>query len=150
MSDPQLGRKVKVPYDDPKNVPLDTLPSNNHSVWPHVVRFTCPEFTSLCPVTGAPDFARIVIDYIPQHLLVESKSLKLYLGAFRNHGIFHEDGTIAIGMRLVSVLDPVWFRIAAFFQPRGGIPIDVFWNRPSSPPAGVWIPDLNLEPYRGR
>jgi len=114
-----------------------------------VVRFTCPEFTSLCPMTGQPDFAHIVIDYVPGEWLVESKSLKLYLGSFRNHGAFHEACTMQIAAALVDLLAPVWLRIGAYFYPRGGIPIDVFWQT-GAPPSGVWVPDQGVPPYRGR
>ena len=110
---------------------------------------TCPEFTSLCPVTGQPDFAHLVIDYAPGKWLVESKSLKLYLGSFRNHGAFHEDCTVSIGKRLVDLLQPDWFRIGGYWYPRGGIPIDVFWQTGRAP-EGVFLPDIDVEPYRGR
>jgi 7-cyano-7-deazaguanine reductase len=113
------------------------------------VRFTAPEFTSLCPMTGQPDFAHLVIDYVPDQYLVESKSLKLYLGAFRNHGAFHEDCTVSIGRRLVNLLSPRWLRIGGYWYPRGGIPIDVFWQTGETPKS-VWIPDQGVPPYRGR
>ncbi len=115
----------------------------------YVVRFTAPEFTCLCPITGQPDFAHIVIDYVPRDWLVESKSLKLFLGSFRNHGAFHEDCTLRIADRLVALLDPVWLRIGAYWYPRGGIPIDVFWQT-GAPPEGVWLPKQEVAPYRGR
>ena len=115
----------------------------------YVVRFTCPEFTSLCPITGQPDFAHIVIDYIPRDWIVESKSLKLYLTSFRNHGAFHEACTMAIAERLKALLDPVWLRIGGYWYPRGGMPIDVFWQS-GRLPAGVWVPDQGVAPYRGR
>ena len=115
----------------------------------YTIDTVCPEFTSLCPVTGQPDFAHLVIDYVPNEWLVESKSLKLYLGAFRNHGAFHEDCTVAIGKRLVTLLEPHFLRIAGYWYPRGGIPIDVFWQSGSCPPD-VWLPDTGVAPYRGR
>ncbi|MEO9188894.1 MAG: preQ(1) synthase [Acetobacteraceae bacterium] len=115
----------------------------------YVVRFTCPEFTALCPLTGQPDFAHIVFDYVPRDWIVESKSLKLYLAAFRNHGAFHEDCTMRIANRLVAFLDPVWLRIGAYWYPRGGIPIDVFWQT-GAPPDGLWVPPHDVAPYRGR
>ena len=115
----------------------------------YVVRFTCPEFTSLCPITGQPDFAHIVIDYIPSDWIVESKSLKLYLGSFRNHAAFHEDCTLAIARRLVETLAPQWLRIGGYWYPRGGIPIDVFYQT-GEPPAGLWLPDPGVAAYRGR
>jgi 7-cyano-7-deazaguanine reductase len=114
-----------------------------------VVRFTCPEFTSLCPMTGQPDFAHIVIDSIPGDWLVESKSLKLFLGSFRNHGAFHEACTMLIADRLIELLAPRWLRIGAYWYPRGGIPIDVFWQT-GAPPEGAWIPEQGVAPYRGR
>ena len=114
-----------------------------------VVRFTCPEFTSLCPMTGQPDFAHIVIDYIPGDWLVESKSLKLFLHSFRNHGAFHEACTMLIADRILALLAPRWFRIGAYWYPRGGIPIDVFWQT-GAPPEAAWIPDQGVAPYRGR
>jgi 7-cyano-7-deazaguanine reductase len=113
------------------------------------VRFTAPEFTSLCPITGAPDFAHVVIDYVPGAWIVESKSLKLYLGSYRNHGAFHESCTLQIAGALVDLLAPVWLRIGAYFYPRGGIPIDVFWQTGVAP-EGVWIPDQGVPGYRGR
>ena len=114
-----------------------------------MVRFTCPEFTSLCPITGQPDFAHLVVDYVPRRWLVESKSLKLFLGSFRNHGAFHEACTVDIADRLVKLLSPVWLRIGGYWYPRGGIPIDVFFQT-GVPPRGLWIPDQGVPPYRGR
>src|SRR5215210_3146507 len=115
----------------------------------YCVRFAAPEFTSLCPVTGQPDFAHLVIDYAPGSTIVESKSLKLFLGAFRNHSGFHEDVTVGIGQRLVAEMEPQWLRIGAYWYPRGGIPIDVFWQS-GPPPANLWLPDQGVPGYRGR
>ena len=115
----------------------------------YLARFTAPEFTSLCPITGQPDFAHLVIDYVPGRFLVESKSLKLYLTSFRNHGAFHEDCTVAIGKKLVALLKPKWLRIGGYWYPRGGMPIDVFWQT-GKLPKGVWLPDQGVAPYRGR
>lgn len=143
----QLGREVRG-FDSPEAAVLERVP-NPHPDTAYLVRFTAPEFTSLCPVTGQPDFAHIVIDYVPGEWLVESKSLKLYLAAFRNHGAFHEDCTVAIGRRLVSELSPQWLRIGGYWYPRGGIPIDVFWQTGSAP-QGLWLPDQGVAPYRGR
>src|SRR3546814_8785234 len=84
----------------------------------YAVRFTAPEFTSLCPVTGQPDFAHLVVDYLPGDWLVESKSLKLYLISFRNHDAFHEDCTVSIGRRLTELLEPQWLRIGGYWYPR--------------------------------
>ncbi len=115
----------------------------------YLVRFTCPEFTSLCPITGQPDFAHLVIDYVPGAWIVESKSLKLFLASFRNHGAFHEACTMEVARRLVELLEPAWLRIGGYWYPRGGMPIDVFWQT-GAPPAGVWIPDQGVAAYRGR
>ena len=142
-----LGDQTALPAS-PDVAELDLVP-NPHRDATYLVRFTAPEFTSLCPMTGQPDFAHIVIDYIPRDWLVESKSLKLFLGAFRNHGSFHEDCTIGIARRLVKELSPRWLRIGGYWYPRGGIPIDVFWQTGEAP-AGVWIPDQGVAPYRGR
>ena len=143
----QLGRQTGAP-DSPETAHLERVP-NPHPDTLYVARFTAPEFTSLCPVTGQPDFAHLVIDYAPGPWLVESKSLKLYLTSFRNHGAFHEDCTVAIGRRLAELLEPKWLRIGGYWYPRGGIPIDVFWQ--SGPvPAGLWVPDQGVSGYRGR
>jgi 7-cyano-7-deazaguanine reductase len=143
----QLGRPSKIPAS-PDRAKLERVP-NPQGGARYAVRFTAPEFTSLCPVTGQPDFAHLVIDYIPRSWLVESKSLKLYLTAFRNHGAFHEDCTVSIGLRLVKLLDPEWLRIGGFWYPRGGMPIDVFYQT-GKPPEDIWIPDHGVPPYRGR
>ena len=143
----QLGGANTIP-DSPGKADLERVP-NPHAGTNYVARFTAPEFTSICPVTGQPDFAHLVIDYIPGEWLVESKSLKLYLTSFRNHGAFHEDCTVAIGKRLVDLLDPTWLRIGGYWYPRGGIPIDVFWQTGNAP-EGVWLPDQGVPTYRGR
>jgi 7-cyano-7-deazaguanine reductase len=143
----QLGRAAELPAS-PDAAVLEALP-NPHPDSLYLVRFTCPEFTSLCPVTEQPDFAHLVIDYVPQGTIVESKSLKLYLGAFRNHGAFHEDCTVAIGKRLIEALSPRWLRIGGYWYPRGGMPIDVFYQS-GPPPEGLWLPDTGVAPYRGR
>jgi 7-cyano-7-deazaguanine reductase len=143
----QLGRIVAIPAS-PKEAVLDAV-ANPHPDTDYMVRFTAPEFTTLCPITGQPDFAHFVIDYCPAKSLIESKSLKLFLAAFRNIAGFHEDCTIAIGKRVVAAIKPKYFRIAGFWYPRGGIPIDVFWQR-GRLPKDVWLPDLEVEPYRGR
>lgn len=143
----QLGAQSALPAS-PEEAVLDKVP-NPHPDTNYVARFTCPEFTSLCPVTGQPDFAHLVIDYVPDLHLVESKSLKLYLASFRNHGAFHEDCTVAVGKRLVELLAPRFLRIAGYWYPRGGIPIDVFWQT-GTLPEGTWLPDTGVAPYRGR
>ena len=142
-----LGASGSLPKS-PEEAILERV-SNPQTNSSYLVRFTCPEFTSLCPVTGQPDFAHLVIDYVPQNWLVESKSLKLYLGAFRNHGAFHEDCTVGIGKRLEELLSPHWLRIGGYWYPRGGMPIDVFYQS-GSPPAELWIPDQEVPSYRGR
>jgi len=143
----QLGHETKMPTS-PDEAELERVPNPQANVR-YCVRFTAPEFTSLCPITGQPDFAHLMIDYVPGAWLVESKSLKLYLGSFRNHGAFHEDCTIAIARRLADLLTPAWLRIGGYWYPRGGIPIDVFWQT-GAPPKDVWIPDQGVPPYRGR
>jgi 7-cyano-7-deazaguanine reductase len=142
-----LGRQAELP-ESPDKAILERVP-NPHKDAHYVARFTAPEFTSLCPITGQPDFAHLMIDYVPRAWIVESKSLKLYLGSFRNHGAFHEDCTVGIGKRLVELLDPHFLRIGGYWYPRGGIPIDVFWQT-GKLPANVWLPDQGVAPYRGR
>ena len=143
----QLGHEVAAPASPDKAV-LETVP-NPRPRDLYLVRFAAPEFTSLCAVTGQPDFAHLVIDYAPRAKLIESKSLKLYLGSFRNHAAFHEECTLMIGQRLAKVLAPRWLRIGGYWYPRGGMPIDVFWQS-GSPPAGLWLPDQGVQSYRGR
>src|SRR5262245_16979912 len=143
----QLGQPTAIPAS-PAEAVLDRVP-NPHADTAYVARFTFPEFTSMCPVTGQPDFGIMVIDYAPGRWLVESKSLKLYLNSFRNHGAFHEECTVAIGKRLHKLLAPRWLRIGGYFYPRGGMPIDVFWQA-GKPPPGAWIPDQGVGLYRAR
>ena len=143
----QLGHPVALP-ESPGKAVLETVPNPAPRAL-YLVRFTAPEFTTLCPMTGQPDFAHLVIDYAPRAKLVESKSLKLYLGSFRNHADFHEACTLAIGRRLAKTLAPRWLRIGGYWYPRGGMPIDVFWQN-GRLPAGVWVPDQGVPSYRGR
>jgi 7-cyano-7-deazaguanine reductase len=143
----QLGRQVAAPAS-PDEAVLERV-ANPQAGTLYLARFTAPEFTSLCPVTGQPDFARLVIDYAPADWLIESKSLKLYLGAFRNHGGFHEDVTLTIAKKIVAAAAPAWLRIGGYWYARGGIPIDVFWQT-GAPPEGLWLPDQGVDPYRGR
>jgi len=143
----QLGTQSALP-DSPETAVLERI-ENPHPDMPHCVRFTAPEFTSLCPKTGAPDFAHLTIDYVPAKYLIESKSLKLFLGSFRNHGSFHEDCTLMIAQRIIKRAIPTWLRIGGYWYPRGGIPIDVFYQT-GAPPRDVWIPDQEVKPYRGR
>jgi len=143
----QLGRPAPIPAS-PDKAKLDRVP-NPQAGANYVARFTAPEFTCLCPITGQPDFAHFVIDYVPNKFLVESKSLKLYLNSFRNHGAFHEDCTVGIGKRLVALLKPKYLRIGGYWFPRGGMPIDVFWQS-GRLPKDVWLPEQGVAPYRGR
>lgn len=143
----QLGGDSSI-AESPDQARLEAV-ANPHQDVLYAARFVCPEFTSLCPVTGQPDFAHLVIDYVPHEKLIESKSLKLFLGSFRNHGAFHEDCTVAIAKRLVGATAPHWLRIGGYWYPRGGIPIDVFYQT-GHPPDGVWIPDIDVPGYRGR
>jgi 7-cyano-7-deazaguanine reductase len=143
----QLGHASAQPQS-PEAAQLDRVP-NPHQDTDYLARFTVPEFTSLCPVTGQPDFAILVIDYVPGPWLVESKSLKLYMHSFRNHGAFHEDCTVAIGKRLADLLEPRYLRIGGYWYPRGGIPIDVFWQT-GELPKNLWLPDQGVSPYRAR
>jgi 7-cyano-7-deazaguanine reductase len=142
-----LGGKAKLPRS-PAEARLESAP-NPHPRARYLVRFACPEFTTLCPITGQPDFAHFVIDYVPNRRILESKSLKLYLGAYRDHAAFHEACTIEIAQRLIAAVTPRWLRIAGFWYPRGGIPIDVFYQS-GPPPKGLWLPEPGVAPYRGR
>jgi 7-cyano-7-deazaguanine reductase len=143
----QLGRPARIPAS-PDQARIETVP-NTQRATTYLVRFTQPEFTCLCPITGQPDFAHLVLDYVPGAKLVESKSLKLYFNSFRNVGSFHEDTTLRIAKDLLKVLRPRWLRIAGYWYPRGGMPIDVFYQS-GKPPAGLWLPDPGVAPYRGR
>ena len=150
MTDPnltQLGQPAPIPAS-PAAAVLERV-ANPHPGTLYLARFAAPEFTSLCPVTGQPDFAHLVIDYVPAKVLLESKSLKLYLTSFRNEDAFHEDCTVGIGKRLYGLLKPKWLRIGGYWYPRGGIPIDVFWQA-GKLPKDVWVPDQGVPPYRGR
>ena len=143
----QLGREAAIPAS-PEAAVLESVANPNLGT-DYLIRFTCPEFTALCPITGQPDFAHLVIDYVPDARIVESKSFKLYLASFRNHGAFHEACTVAIAKRLEAELAPKWMRIGGYWYPRGGMPIDVFYQS-GEPPAGIWLPDQGVAPYRGR
>ena len=111
--------------------------------------FSIPEFTSICPVTSQPDFAYIILDYVPNKFIVESKSFKLYLLGYRNHGAFHEDCTISLAQDIIDLLSPKWLRIAGYWYPRGGIPIDIFWQT-GEKPKNLFLPDHDVPIYRGR
>ena len=143
----QLGNLAGIPASPDKAV-LETV-ANPQAGVDYLVRLTCPEFTSLCPLTNQPDFAHLVIEYVPAEKIVESKSLKLFLCSFRNYGAFHEDCTLTIGKRIVAATSAKWLRIGGYWFPRGGIPIDVFWQT-GDPPEGIWIPNQGVTAYRGR
>ena len=143
----QLGTQAAVP-ESPEKAVLECV-ANPHAGTDYLVRFTAPEFTSLCPVTGQPDFAHLVIDYVPARLIVESKSLKLYLASFRNAAGFHEQCTLDIANKIRKAAKPKWLRIGGYWYPRGGIPIDVFYQS-GMPPKGLWLPDQGVAPYKGR
>ena len=143
----QLGGATVLP-DNPEEAVLERVKNPQKDAL-YCVRFTAPEFTSLCPITGQPDFASLMIDYIPGEWLIESKALKLYLGAFRNHGAFHEDCTVSIGRKIAEFTQAEWLRIGGYWYPRGGIPIDIFYQT-GEPPEGVWIPPQDVPNYRGR
>ena len=143
----QLGRPVALPQS-PDQARLESVP-NPHPDTSYTIRFSAPEFTAMCPITGQPDFAHFIIDYCPARSIVESKSLKLFLASFRNHAAFHEDCTLMIGKRLVAAIQPKYLRIAGYWYPRGGMPLDVFWQT-GRLPARVWLPDPGVMPYRGR
>ncbi len=143
----QLGAKTPLPAT-PDEAALERV-ENPHPNVDYSIRFTCPEFTSLCPVTGQPDFAHLVIDYVPRRWIVESKSLKLLLGSYRNHPAFHEACTVEIAKRVTEAIEPLWLRIGGYWYPRGGMPIDIFFQT-DDPPQKVWIPAQEVLPYRGR
>lgn len=143
----QLGSQTKLPAS-PGEAELERV-ENPHQNVDYLIRFTAPEFTSLCPKTGQPDFAHFVIDYVPRQWIVESKSLKLFLHSFRNHGAFHEDCTLTVAKRLIEAIEPSWLRIGGYWYPRGGMPIDIFYQT-GEPPKGVWLPEQEVEPYKGR
>lgn len=141
----QLGSKSEIP-DSPDSAVIECADWEGSVL---AVRFTVPEFTSRCPITGQPDFAHITIDYVPNKHLIESKSLKLFMGSFRDHGSFHEAVCDDIGWKLWNASQPHWMRVSALFYPRGGIPIDVIWMLGQIPPS-VHVPDLDMKPYMGR
>ena len=143
----QLGENAPIPKN-PDEAILETVP-NPKGKLDYMIRFAVPEFTSLCPITGQPDFAHLVIDYVPAKKIVESKSLKLFMTSFRNHGAFHEDCTVYIAEKIIAAAKPKWLRIGGYWYPRGGIPIDIFYQT-ATPPKGVWIPEQGVAPYRGR
>ena len=143
----QLGKKSKI-LSDPKKVILDTVENPNKKL-KYVVRLSSPEFTSICPLTSQPDFGNIIIDYVPSKLIVESKSFKLFLHSFRNHGAFHEECTLMIANKVINAVSPAWLRIGGFWNPRGGIPIDIFYQT-GKKPNDIWLEDYQIRNYKGR
>ena len=142
-----LGKNSNI-FKKPNSNILERVekPNKNNS---YTIRFSCPEFTSICPVTSQPDFGVLIIDYIPSKWIVESKSFKLYLQSYRNYGAFHEDCSIKVAKDLDNFLKPKWLRIGAYWNPRGGIPIDVFWQT-GLPPKNIFLPDQDIQSYLGR
>ena len=134
-----LGKSIIVPKS-PEGFKFDLIKNSNKKLVFNI-RLSVSEFTSICPVTKQPDFGILIIDYVPKNWLVESKSFKTYIHSYRNYGIFHEDVVMKIGVELFKTMKPVWFRIAGYFAPRGGIPIDVFWQS-SKKPKNLEIPEL--------
>jgi len=143
-----LGQKTKYQLDKPNSKTLEKV-INPHLDVDYAIRLTCPEFTSICPITGQPDFAHLVIDYVPDKSIVESKSLKLYLFSYRNHGAFHESCTVQIAKDIIATIKPKWLRIGGYWYPRGGIPIDIFFQS-GKLPAGVWVKEQEVAGYKGR
>ena len=142
-----LGNHSEIPMKPNKNI-LEKI--NNPKIGiNYSIRLTCPEFTSICPVTSQPDFAYLIIDYVPDKFIVESKSFKLYLLGYRNHGAFHEDCTITIAQDIAGLLKPLWLRVGGYWYPRGGIPIDIFWQT-NQQPENLYIPNMDMPLYRGR
>ena len=129
-----LGKKSQIPLD-PQKVTLEYV-ENPHKNLNYVVRLSSPEFTSICPITGQPDFGHIIIDYIPDKSIVESKS-------------FHEDCTLMIANKIVDTIKPKWLRISGCWNPRGGIPIDIFFQTKQKP-KGIWIEKHKIKTFRGR
>jgi 7-cyano-7-deazaguanine reductase len=142
----QLGSVVDIPTS-PDVALLDTFRNQNPEI-DYVVRLTAPELTSICPITGQPDFAVLIIDYVPHERLVESKSFKLFLESFRNCGTFNEECTVTIHRRLREVLRPRYIRVAGLWNARGGIAIDVVLESGTLPPNCHPLP-LDRLAYRG-
>lgn len=142
-----LGKKKKIP-SDPNKCNLDSIPNKNNKK-NYLVRLTVTEFTSLCPITGQPDFAKFIIDYQPNKFLVESKSFKFFIHSFRNYQCFHENCTIFIAEKILKSIKPIWLRISGYWYPRGGIPIDIFYEN-KRPPKNLFIPETGIKSYKGR
>jgi len=136
-------------YEDFAEFGIKTKIANPRKGKDYTVRFIAPEFVSVCPLTQQPDSAYLMIDYIPDSWLIESKALKFYLRSFSRKALLREDCALTIGEKLVNLLEPHWLRIGSYWYPRGGIPIDVFWQT-GEPPKAVWIPEQNVAPYHVR
>ena len=143
-----LGKKTSYQLGNVDKKILEKVP-NPHQDVDYAVSFSCPEFTSICPITGQPDFAHLVIDYVPEKSILESKSLKLYLFSYRNHGAFHEDCTVQIAKDIIACVKPKWLRIGGYWYPRGGIPIDVFFES-GKLPSSVKPREQQVAGYKGR
>jgi len=142
----QLGHRADLPAN-PEEAPLETF-ANPHPGINYTVRLTAPELTTLCPITGQPDFATLIVDYVPGDRLVESKSFKLFVGSFRNQGTFHEDCTGYIHSRLRDALEPKFLRVVGLWNARGGITIDLVVQTGELPPECTLLP-LAKTDYRG-
>ena len=142
-----LGSKSNV-KSSPDSFILDCV-NNPHLDHDYSIRFIAPEFTSICPITSQPDFGKIIIDYVPNKLLMESKSFKLFLFSFRDYGGFHEDCTIKISKKIIKYVKPKWIRVASFWNPRGGIPIDII-SQAGKKPANVIVSELKIPIYGNR
>ncbi len=143
-----LGGDTKYSFDKPTPKILQKV-ENPHLDVDYAIRLTCPEFTSICPITSQPDFANLLIDYVPNTSIIESKSLKLYLFSYRNHGAFHESCTVQIAKDLIYCIKPKWLRIGGYWYPRGGIPIDIFFQS-GKLPKGIWVKEQIVPNYSGR
>jgi len=143
-----LGQKTNYNLTNPHQNILEGV-KNPHLDIDYSIKLTCPEFTSICPITSQPDFAHIIIDYVPNQKIIESKSLKLYLFSYRNHGAFHEDCTVQIGKDIIATIKPKWLRISGFWFPRGGIPIDIFFEN-GTLPKNIFIKENNSYNYLAR
>ena len=140
-----LGEKTVYQLNQPDKKILQAV-DNPHLDADYSIKLTCPEFTSICPITSQPDFAHIIIDYVPKNKIVERKSLKLYLFSYRNHGAFHENCTVQIAKDIIECIKPKWFRISGCWYPRGGIPIDVFFEQ-GQLPRNVYVKENQSYQY---
>lgn len=147
MNITQLGNKVEQP-SSPEQAIIECIPVKLDEIKNSAIQYDCPEVSSLCPVTGQPDFAQVYITIVPDAYLPESKSLKLFLTSFRNHGGFHEPTTVYIGTRLYEVCLPKFIRVNAIWNARGGIAINVHWQKGDS--GSIVIPEFSFEHYKGR